>query len=232
MNVFHSRIYYSKVGITNELFFGQGYGIRGFFYGGSLSDGRDVVRGYFGPSLKTGDNLYMKLNIAHEQIEGESKTTQRVTLVLNDKMIGIAYKIEINREWWSWEDNDENAKKKLRPTVLLRSPGDKVCFQQISQTDFNAHPTHHTADDITGDWEHSDTDPKMSVKIEQDSEDKTLYHVNLHAGGNILFGGIAKRNNKWESGAFASTRVGVPQEVLGKFRIKFAHAIVILSFRS
>ena len=198
------------------LFFGQGYDIRGFFYGGSLSDGRDVVRGYFGPALKTGDNLDIKLSVAQKHINNKYKTVQVITIVLNKKMVGIAYEIEINREWWSWEDYDKDAKKKLRPTVVLRSPGDKVCLEYLTADQFNSGHIKHNARDISGAWEHTATDPKMAVTIEQDVDDQTMYHVNLHAGGNIMFGSIAKRNNQWEPGAFASTRIGVPQKALGK----------------
>lgn len=125
------------VGVTNELFFGQGWDIRGFFYGGSLTDGRDRLLGNFGPDLREGDDVDVKLSIGHTLKDRKKTKTSDMEYTVNKKYIGTVFRVGLDQRWWSWNVNNAAPEKMLRPAVILQNIGDKVCYMDISGQQFS-----------------------------------------------------------------------------------------------
>ena len=131
------------IGVTLDDKFGTGYRLKGLLYGGpgNLSDGSSLAQGGWGPSLKAGDTVDMKVTLTLD-------SRLIVEYGRNGLNLGTAFDIQ------GWEEFRGQA---LRPVVSLGNKGDSVSIAMVTAAqEFPTEGLVPAEDDINGDWVHKD----------------------------------------------------------------------------
>jgi len=184
------------VGVGTENGFATGYGLKALLFGGpgNLSSGGSLVQMNFGPTLKTGDEVYMRLT------NGED---QRVTVEfgINGYTLGKAFDIS----GWTGQ--------KFRPVVSLNQVGDSL---EIYPDVCSSFPTVRIEDapvpegEITGDWVRIDRSYKVGIK----GNDDTGYGISAKVANSIFCTLVKDEAGRWLSkGDVGSTLMMPPPQL-------------------
>jgi len=176
------------IGVTLDDKFGPGYRLKGFLYGGpgNLSGGGSLAQSGWGPSLKAGDTVDMKVTLTED-------SRLIVEYGRNGLNLGTAFDIQ------GWEAFQGQA---LRPVVCLGNKGDSVSITKVTAAqEFPTEGLVPAEDDINGDWVHKD-DQSYSLCI------KTIEGTSARVSAKVA-------NNMWTSVKFEQETGGGKCSVQG-----------------
>ena len=151
------------VGVTTDENFMWSYALKGLMYGGpgNLSSGGGLAQGGWGPTLKAGDTVDMKVNLVDNHLT--------VEFGRNGFYLGKAFDIE------GWPLSGP-----LRPVVSLSGEGNSLTISKVTDMEeFPALVKVPAEDDINGEWQHDRIELSVMVRYSSrpSQDDRAVLNV-------------------------------------------------------